>query len=118
LIVDSENSISESDETNNTSTVVQMNVTAFSVTNADLSGLELSAGSLSPAFSASTTNYTIKIPDTIDSTTVTATLSEASATFTINGTAGTSGIPSNAISLSEGSTTISIVLPDNLIFHA
>ena len=48
---------------------------------ADLSDLSLSAGTLSPAFNAATTSYTASVANTVSSVTVTATASHASATM-------------------------------------
>ncbi len=78
--------------------------------NANLQTLQLSAGGLSPAFAPATTNYTATTGFGTQSTTVTATLADSTARFTVNGAAGTSGQPSAPIQLSTGATTISIVV--------
>ncbi|CAI4033503.1 hypothetical protein DNFV4_03940 [Nitrospira tepida] len=77
---------------------------------ADLFGLELSAGPLSPDFDPATTDYSVSAPSTTTQTTVTATLSDERATFTINGQPATSGQPSNPINLATGTNTITIVV--------
>jgi len=77
---------------------------------ATLSALALSAGSLSPAFSSSTTSYTASVVNSVTSVTVTATSTSSAATIKINGTTVASGAASGAISLSVGTTAITIVV--------
>lgn len=89
---------------------------AFSVStgifnnNADLTGLSLSSGTLSPTFDTSTTSYTASVANSVSSITVTPTASEANATVTVNGTAVTSGSASGSIALNVGSNTITTVV--------
>ena len=78
--------------------------------NATLSALALSAGSLSPTFASETTSYTASVANSVLSTTVTPTRTQANATITVNGTAVTSGSASGAILLSVGSNTITVVV--------
>ena len=78
--------------------------------NADLSGLTLSSGTLSPAFAASTTSYAASVGNATTSVTVTPTVSDATATVTVNGTAVTSGNASGSISLNVGANTITTVV--------
>lgn len=85
--------------------------TAATATSANLSALTLSAGSLSPAFSPSTLNYTLTVAYAIKTTTVMATaLTPNTATITINGTVVSSGSASSSVPLSLGSNSISIVV--------
>ena len=77
---------------------------------ADLSGLALSSGSLSPVFDASTTSYTASVANSVSSVTVTPTASDANATITVNGSAVTSGQASDPITLNVGSNTILTVV--------
>ena len=72
-----------------------------SPTNADLSYLAMSAGTLAPTFSGATTSYTA---------TVTPTLSDIDAAVKVNGVAVASGSASGAIALSEGSNVITTVV--------
>ncbi|QGY31664.1 autotransporter domain-containing protein (plasmid) [Pantoea cypripedii] len=72
---------------------------------ATLSALSLSAGTLSPAFSAATTSYTASVANSVASITVTPTPTDTNATVTVNGSAVTSGSASAAISLTAGATT-------------
>jgi len=77
-------------------------------TNADLSNLVPSAGTLSPAFDSATTSYTATV--TATSITLTPTADDALATITVNGDAVASGDPSDPISLSLGLNVINTVV--------
>ncbi len=77
---------------------------------ADLSGLTLSAGTLDPAFVRDSLSYTATVANSIDSLTVTPTSNHNGATITVNGTSVSSGSASSAISLSVGENTITIVV--------
>lgn len=55
-----------------------------------LSGLTISPGGLQPAFSVTTTQYTVNVPSTVSSVTVTATPEEGTTRITIAGTAARS----------------------------
>ncbi|QKJ88303.1 autotransporter domain-containing protein [Paramixta manurensis] len=76
---------------------------------ADLSGLSLSSGELSPAFSAATTHYTASVANNVSSLTVTPHLSNSAASMTVNGVAVSSG-SSSSIGLSEGTNTITVIV--------
>ena len=71
-----------------------------------LSGLTLSAGTLSPAFASSTYRYSAFVGNSVPTVDVTAT--DPGATLTIDGSAATSGT-ATMVSLSEGQNTIAIV---------
>ncbi|TVY01885.1 cadherin-like beta sandwich domain-containing protein [Paenibacillus cremeus] len=88
---------------------VTVNRTQLS-SNADLSSLTLSSGTLSPAFASGTTGYTSSVPYGVYSTTVTAGVYDATATVTVNGNTVLSGQTSGAIALVPGSNTITIVV--------
>ncbi len=77
---------------------------------ADLFGLELSAGPLSPDFDPLTTNYSVSAPSTTAQTTVTATLSDPRATLRINGQAAVSGQPFGPVNLAVGANTLTIAV--------
>ena len=85
-------------------------------TPADLAGLAISAGTLSPGFSPGTTFYTAVVGILPVSVTVTPTAAESGATIEVNGTAVASGAPSAPIALGLGVNTISIVVtaPDGV----
>jgi sugar lactone lactonase YvrE len=82
-------------------------------TNADLSGLTLSSGTLSPSFASATTSYTASVANATASITITATSAQANATLAVRANAGAyaaviSGSPSSAMSLNVGSNTIDV----------
>lgn len=79
-------------------------------TNANLSGLSLSSGTLAPAFASGTTSYTASVPHATTSLTLTPTVGDAKATVTVNGAAGASGAPSGAIALAVGANTVTTVV--------
>lgn len=85
-------------------------VTRAASSNANLASLVLSAGSLSPAFTADTTSYTDTVPATTSAITVTSTVADPTATVTVNGIAVISGTASGSIPLNAGSNTITIVV--------
>lgn len=75
-------------------------------TDATLSALVLSSGTLSPAFAAGTTAYAVTVSNTVSTITVTPTTTASGATVKVNGLAVASGSASTAISLSEGSSNV------------
>jgi hypothetical protein len=82
-------------------------------TNADLSGLTLSSGTLSPAFASGTTAYTASVSNGTTSITVTPTRAQANATIEVRVNTGTyaavtSGSPSAALALNLGSNTVDV----------
>ena len=77
---------------------------------ATLSALTLNAGTLAPAFAATTTTYTADVEATVSSITVTPTATEDAATITVDGTTTTSGSASESISLTEGDNAVSVVV--------
>jgi len=79
------------------------------VTRAPLSGLALSAGTLSPSFAGATTSYTASVPNATASITVTPTVTDSNVTVTVNGTNVASGSPSASIPLVVGPNTITVV---------
>ena len=77
--------------------------------NADLSGLTISSGTLTPAFAKATTSYTVDVGANVSSVTVTPTTDDSAATVTVNGTAVTSGSASDAVALvSDHPVTITV----------
>ena len=79
-------------------------VTVTVTPNADLSGLDISAGGLTPAFTAGTTAYTVTVAHAVSRVTLTPTVDAADATATVNGTEVDSG-GSFDILLGAGRTT-------------
>ncbi|PYE47770.1 S-layer family protein, partial [Paenibacillus barcinonensis] len=78
------------------------------IKDANLSGLALSSGTLSPAFSAGTTSYTANVANSVSSITITPTASDSNAMIKVNGTTVESGTTSGAITLNVGSNTITM----------
>jgi hypothetical protein len=85
-------------------------VTRAGSTNASLSGLTLSQGTLTPAFAGGTPSYTASVANSVDSLTVTPTVHDTNATVKVNGTLVPSGTPSGDIALSVGANTINVVV--------
>ena len=79
-------------------------------TNANLAGLTLSSGTLSPVFSGSVPTYAVLMPNATSSFTVTPTASSSLAGITVSGTAVTSGAASASIAFSGSTATVSIVV--------
>ncbi|HEY9102777.1 cadherin-like beta sandwich domain-containing protein, partial [Chitinimonas sp.] len=79
-------------------------------TDASLSALVLSSGSLSPSFVAATTSYSASVTNGASSITVIPTASSATATIKVNGTAVASGSASAAISLAVGSNSLIVLV--------
>lgn len=78
--------------------------------NANLANLTLSQGTLSPAFDENTIGYTVQVPYTVTTMTLTPTVSDSDATITVNDTTASSGLPSQTIALSTGDNTITLIV--------
>lgn len=77
-------------------------------TDASLSGLELSAGTLDPTFDGNTILYYVRVTDGSTSMTVTPTVADENATVTVNGAAAVSGSPSTVTF--SGNTRIAVTV--------
>lgn len=73
-----------------------------------LSGLAVSGGSLSPAFSSGATNYAVSVDGGLAAITVTPTVTQPDATVTVNGVPVTSGAASAPLALNPGANTITV----------
>ena len=71
--------------------VLAVSVSAALSDNADLGGLTISSGTLSPQFSSSDITYTASVDNSVTQVTVTPTASDSSAAITVNGNTVTSG---------------------------
>ena len=94
------------------STIVSL-ATVAARTNANLSNLTISSGSLNPSFNTSIVSYTASVSNAVNSITVTPTYSDTTATIKVrinNGTYVTvsSGTASSSLSLNVGSNTIDV----------
>ena len=85
-------------------------VTIAASSNANLSDMTISVGTLSPSFASATTAYTASVSNESSSITVTPTKADATASITVNGVAVSSGAASGAINLNVGSNTITVVV--------
>jgi gliding motility-associated-like protein len=85
-------------------------VTRLPSSNAALSALQLSAGTLTPAFTGVTTGYTAGVANGVAAITVTPATADPTATVTVNGTAVTSGSASQSLPLVVGPNAITIVV--------
>ena len=88
--------------------VVVSAVFAVLSSDATLSGLSISSGTLTPAFASGTTGYTASVANSVTSITVTPTAHESHATITVNGHTVASGLPSGSIGLDEGDNEIDV----------
>ncbi|OOQ57038.1 hypothetical protein BC343_16005 [Mucilaginibacter pedocola] len=87
------------------------NASAYSIylsSNGNLSNLVASEGTLSPVFAPETNSYTISVPNTVSSITLTPTLSDANAQVKVNDAEVTSGSPSQVIALAVGDNAIHV----------
>ena len=78
--------------------------------NADLAGLTISSGTLSPQFSSSDITYTASVDNSVTQVTVTPTASDSSATITVNGNTVTSGTGHILTGLTVGTTTVTVIV--------
>jgi sugar lactone lactonase YvrE len=78
--------------------------------NANLTSLTLSAGTLSPAFSTETYNYSVTVANAVSSISVTPTVEQFDAKVTVNGTPVTNSTASSAIELNVGNNNITVVV--------
>jgi hypothetical protein len=79
-------------------------------TNANLSTLALSAGTLAPAFDGATTSYTATVVNGIATLTVTPTVADATASVKVNNTTVVSGNASGPLALTLGDNAITTVV--------
>ena len=78
--------------------------------NADLGGLTISSGTLSPQFSSSDITYTASVDNSVTQVTVTPTASDSSAAITVNGNTVTSGTGYIVTGLTVGTTTVTVIV--------
>jgi hypothetical protein len=92
-----------------TTYVILVNRASLS-TDASLSNLTISDGTLAPAFDPATQSYAASVNNVVGSITVTPTINDANATVTVDGTAVVSGSASGSISLNVGDNAIDVVV--------
>ncbi len=86
------------------------NVAAVVSSDASLSNLTISSGSLMPAFAPTTLGYTDSVGNAVASVSVTPTAADPNATITVNGTAVASGSASGALPLAVGMNNINVAV--------
>lgn len=102
--------ITAADAIGNSSGSLTVKVTRALSSNADLSALGVSGGTLNETFAAAATSYTMSVANNVENVTVTPTTSEAVASITVNGSAVLSGQVSTAIPLNVGVNRIEVVV--------
>ena len=78
--------------------------------NNQLGSLAISSGTLAPTFASGTQSYTASVSNATTSVTLTPTVSDPTATVTVNGVATTSGNASAPLGLSVGNTALTVVV--------
>ncbi|WP_438348202.1 cadherin-like beta sandwich domain-containing protein [Paenibacillus sp. FA6] len=97
----------------NTKKSYAVTVTRATYASADLSGLTLSAGTLSPTFNAATTSYTASVGSDVTSLDVRPTAVDAEATMTVNGSAVASGqATATALNVGDNAITVQVIAKD------
>jgi len=87
-----------------------VNVVRAPSSDASLINLTVSQGHLSPAFNGSIMAYADTVSNSVTSITATPTVSDGTATITVNGIPVVSGTPSDALPLAVGSNTITVAV--------
>ncbi len=78
--------------------------------NANLSALTVSSGSLVPVFASATLVYANAVANGVTTTTVTPTVADTTATVKVNGTTVASGSASAAVALAVGANAITVIV--------
>ncbi len=78
--------------------------------NADLAGLTISSGTLSPQFSSSDITYTASVDNSVTQVTVTPTASDSSAAITVNDNIVPSGTGHIVTGLNVGTNTVTVIV--------
>ena len=91
--------------------MLEVSVSAALSDNADLGGLTISSGTLSPQFSSSDITYTASVDNSVTQVTVTPTASDSSAAITVNDNTVTSGNDYILIGLTVGEpNTVTVIV--------
>ena len=102
--------VTAQDSTTKTYTITLTRAASLS-DNADLGGLTISSGTLSPQFSSSDITYTASVDNSVTQVTVTPTASDSSAAITVNGNTVTSGTGHIVTSLTVGEpNTVTVIV--------
>ncbi|MBD0379624.1 cadherin-like beta sandwich domain-containing protein [Paenibacillus sp. WST5] len=90
--------------------ITPVQVQGLGAADANLVGITLSQGTLSPAFASSITSYSASVPNYVDRLTVTTAAADVTATVHINDVAVINGQPQTQIRLGVGDNIIRIVV--------
>jgi hypothetical protein len=82
--------------------------------NADLSNLTLSYGTLTPTFNRGTTSYAATVANSVYSLTVTPSVYDPNATVTVSGAPVASGMPSQALNVGDNEVKVKVTAQDNV----
>lgn len=93
-----------------TTNTYMVKVTRAASNSADLTNVELSKGTLTPAFASGTTAYAAAVTNDVYNLTITPTTLDANSTVTVNGQPVKSGTPSEAIELNVGDNKIVVTV--------
>ena len=102
--------VSEAVSPNYSITFKNGTLTVIKSSNAGLTDLAISEGTLSPTFSEGTKDYTATVPNDVTSITVTPVTTDPTATVTVNGEVVPSGTPTNKLPLVVGENEITTVV--------
>jgi len=97
-------------DANGATSVRTFTLTVTASTDASLSALSVSSGSLVPTFAGSTTAYAVNVGYAVSSITLTPTVNQTSATVTVAGASVVSGSASGGVALNVGSNSIAVVV--------
>ena len=101
--------VTAQDSTTKTYTITLTRAAALSG-NADLGGLTISSGTLSPQFSSSVTAYTASVDNSVTQVTVTPTASDSSAAIAVNDNIVPSGTGHIVTGLNVGTNTVTVIV--------
>ena len=79
-------------------------------TNALLTNVVLSSGSLTPSFASNETAYSVSVDHTVTGFTIAAAVADTNATLAINGASATNSVASGSIPLLVGTNVVSIIV--------
>ncbi|MZQ84635.1 hypothetical protein GQF01_21235 [Paenibacillus sp. 5J-6] len=107
---DNDIEIVATDAIGNSSVPLTVKVTRELSSNADLSALVVSSGTLNETFAADTKSYTLSVANNVESITITPTTADAGASVTVKGQTVVSGHASADVALNVGVNRIEVVV--------
>jgi hypothetical protein len=94
--------------------LMELEVYEATPTSSNLSGLAISAGTLTPSFSPAVVAYNTDVDNSVATISVTPTAEDPQATITVNGTVVPSGTASSPIGLDIGSNQITVIVTSKI----